>query len=155
MPNMDWASLSRSGKQKFGTCGEYYAKMEFTSYGLEVYTSEVDDHGIDFVVKSRKDFYEIQVKSVQICTGYVFMPKKYFDAGNPRLYLCLLLFEQGRLPDVYLIPATAWQTETPLLRDHDYNKPGQSGQREYGLNLSRKNMPLLSPYQFEKIVGQL
>lgn len=155
MPNMDWAALSKAGKQKFGSYGEYYAKMEFASYGLDVFTSEVDDHGVDFVVKSGKGFYEIQVKSVQVTTGYVFMPKKHFDAGNPRLYLCLLLFEQGRLPDMYLIPATAWQTETALLRDRNYDKPGQSSPAEYGVNLSRKNFPLLEKYRFDQVIGRL
>ena len=152
---MDWAALSRKGRQKFGTYGEYYAKMEFASYGLDVYTSEVDDHGVDFVVKGDRGFYEIQVKSIQLSTGYVFMPKEHFDAGDSGLYLCLLLFEQNRLPDLYLIPATAWQTANALFRDHNYDKPGQKSKPEYGLNLSRKNLPLLEPYAFEKMVGQL
>ena len=83
------------------------------------------------------------------------MRKTYFNAENPRLCLCLLLFEQGRLPDLYLIPATAWQTETPLFRSHEYGKPGQSSEAEYGLNLSRKNMPLLETFRFEKMVRQM
>ena len=32
-----------------------YAKMEFTSYGYDVYTSEVDDHGVDFVARNVKN----------------------------------------------------------------------------------------------------
>lgn len=60
---MKWSELN---KNQLGQYGEYYAKMEFTSYGYDVYTSEVDDHGVDFVardIKSR-EFYEIQVKSI-------------------------------------------------------------------------------------------
>lgn len=57
MPNMQRSQLS--GMQ-LGRYAEYYAKMEFTSYGFEVYTSEVDDHGVDFVAKQPKtsEFYE-------------------------------------------------------------------------------------------------
>jgi hypothetical protein len=46
MYNLIW---SRKGltPQKLGTFCEYYAKMALTSYGMSVYTAEVDDHGID------------------------------------------------------------------------------------------------------------
>ena len=64
MPNLNWNKLS--GLQ-LGRYAEYYAKMEFASYGFEVYTSEVDDHGVDFVVKNPQSdlFYEVQVKAVR------------------------------------------------------------------------------------------
>lgn len=41
--------------------------MEFASYGYDVYTSEVDDHGVDFVARNPRDgqYYEIQVKAVR------------------------------------------------------------------------------------------
>jgi hypothetical protein len=39
MPNTDWSKLSAL---QLGRYAEYFAKMEFASYGLEVYTTEVD-----------------------------------------------------------------------------------------------------------------
>lgn len=48
MPKMKWFELT---PLQLGRYAEYYAKMEFASYGFEVYTSEVDDHGVDFIVK--------------------------------------------------------------------------------------------------------
>ena len=49
---------------QLGRYGEYYAKIEFSSYNYEVYTSEVDNHGVDFVVKNSNmgEFFEVQVK---------------------------------------------------------------------------------------------
>jgi hypothetical protein len=152
MPNMDWKSLSGKSKQKFGSYGEYYAKMEFASYGFDVFTSEVDDHGVDFVVKGNNGFYEIQVKSIQATSGYVFMKKELFDVNNKDLYLCLLIFEQGRLPDLYLIAAEEWKNENELLRNRDYNKPEQSSKPEWGINTSKKNMCLLNKYALDKII---
>ena len=59
-----------------GRYAEYYAKMEFTSYGFDVYTSEVDDHGVDFVAKNLSgEYFEIQVKSVRN-DNYVFIHKE-------------------------------------------------------------------------------
>ena len=154
MPNEDWKCLSQESKQKFGSYGEYYAKMEFASYGADVYTSEVDDHGIDFVCKMKDVFLEIQVKSIQEGTGYVFMQKKYFDIENEHLFVCLLIFKQGCLPDMYLIPANAWKTTNELLRYRAYDKPGQKSEPEYGINVSNKNMKYLEEYRFDGVIRE-
>jgi len=78
MPNLEWFQLN---SLQLGRYGEYYAKMEFASYGMDVYTSEVDDHGVDFVAKTKSGkFIEIQVKSIRVeKTGYVFMTKEHFS----------------------------------------------------------------------------
>lgn len=57
MANTEWNKLSR---MQLGKYAEYYAKMEFASYGLDVYTSEVDDHGVDFIVKDKKSIVNYQ-----------------------------------------------------------------------------------------------
>lgn len=113
MPNTDWTKLS---SLQLGRYTEYFAKMEFASYGMEVYTTEVDDHGIDFIVKDKKGrFSEIQVKSKR-GKGYVFIPKSKFDINNKNLYLTLLAFEVGKLPDIFLIPAEAWRVPNEVLK---------------------------------------
>lgn len=155
MPKMDWKSLSEQSRSKFGAYGEYYAKMEFASYGFDVFTSEVDDHGIDFVVKGKQGYFAIQVKSVQVGTGYVFMGKEHFNIEDESLYLCLLIFEQEHLPKMYLLPATAWRTETDLLRYRPYDKPGYKSKPEYGINISNKNMLELTVYEFKNMVKSI
>ncbi|MBP1765042.1 MAG: hypothetical protein H6Q65_2100 [Firmicutes bacterium] len=150
MPNTSWSILN---KLQLGRYAEYYAKMEFASYGFEVYTSEVDDHGIDFIVKSKDgSFFEIQVKSVRQI-GYVFMQKEKWNIDNSNAYLVLLLFEDGILPEIYLIPATAWKTPNALFSDKDYE--GLKSKPEYGINLSKKNMQILNLYKFEEVLPQL
>ena len=42
----------RLNRMQKGTFGEYFAKMEFAMFGFEVYTSEVDDRGIDSALAS-------------------------------------------------------------------------------------------------------
>ena len=83
MPNLNWSELS---PLQLGRYAEYYAKMEFASYGYEVYTSEVDDHGVDFVVKvpGTAKFYEVQVKSVRDY-GYVFIAKSKIEAHGEKI----------------------------------------------------------------------
>ena len=146
MPNTKWFRMNR---MQLGRYAEYYAKMEFTSYGYEVYTSEVDDHGVDFVVKSPLDkrFYEVQVKSIRDFS-YVFMRKEYFPLDDNRL-LCLLRFVEGQLPEVYIIPAVEWLCPTVLLVEHNYAMEGQTSPPEWGINISKKNLDELAKYRSE------
>lgn len=150
MPNTDWSKLN---SLQLGRYAVYYAKMEFASYGFEVYTSEADDHGVDFIVKTKSGrFLEIQVKSVRQ-SNYVFMQKSKWNIESPDTFLALLLFEDGKLPDTYLIPATIWKNKNELFCDKDYidlkSKP------EYGLNQSKKNMLLLKSYKLEEMIMTL
>ena len=69
----NWKALNR---QQVGTFSEYFVKMELTMLGFQVYSTEVDDRGIDFVVRYEKGpFLSIQVKSIRE-KGYVFMRRK-------------------------------------------------------------------------------
>ncbi|ABN51765.1 MAG TPA: hypothetical protein DEF39_06610 [Hungateiclostridium thermocellum] len=124
--------------------------MEFASYGFEVYTSEVDDHGIDFIAKTKSGvFLEIQVKSIRKLS-YVFVQKEKWNIESPNTYLALLIFEDGKFPESYLIPATAWKTPNELFCDRDY--VGLKSKLEYGLNISKKNMKLLQEYKMEDVI---
>lgn len=147
MPNTNWSELSHL---QLGRYAEYYAKMEFASYGYDVYTSEVDDHGVDFVAKSPVDgeYYEIQVKAVRNL-DYVYIRKDKMVLAPKRL-VYLLLFSNGALPDCYVIPSQAWNNPNALLVERNYDKPGQKSDPEWGINLSRRNLPLLEPYREEQ-----
>ena len=90
MPNTDWTKLNHL---QIGKYAEYYAKMEFASYGFEVYTSEVDDHGVDFIAKlpNGSRFYEVQVKSVRDY-GYVYIAKSKMPILSENRLVCYLHF---------------------------------------------------------------
>lgn len=147
MPNTNWSELSHL---QLGRYAEYYAKMEFASYGYDVYTSEVDDHGVDFVARNPDDgqYYEIQVKAVRNL-DYVYIRKDKMVLSPARL-VYLLLFSNGTLPDCYVIPSQTWKDPNALFVDRNYDKPGQKSPPEWGINLSKKNLPLLEPYREEQ-----
>lgn len=149
---MDWSKLT---KLQLGRYAEYFVKMEFTLHGFDVYSAEVDDKGIDFVVRKDADkYYDIQVKSARLLkTGnYIFMQKaKFQPCGN--LYAAIVLFTDGHAPDLYLIPSTAWLIPDALCRDRDYE--GKKSKPEYGLNISARNMPLLAEYSFSNMLTRL
>lgn len=154
MPNLKWDHLN---SMQIGRYAEYYAKMELASYGFEIYTSEVDDHGVDFIAKSNRDFYEIQVKSLRTekKSNYTYVEKTKMDINDRCRFICFLYFTNMQLPEVYLIPATAWKNTNEVLVDREYNKPGQKSKPEWGISLSKKNKGLLDNYKIENYIDNL
>lgn len=151
MPNKNWAILNPN---QLGRYAEYFAKMEFASYGLEVFGSEVDDRGIDFIVKDKKGrFFEIQVKSKR-GNGYVFAEKNKFNIDNEHLFLVLLIFKEGLLPEIFLIPSGIWNAPNEVFVDRKYDKPGQKSKPEYGINISNKNFDILKKFDFEETIKE-
>lgn len=123
-----WSKLS---PMQLGQYGEYYAKMEFTSYGFDVYTSEVDDRGVDFVAKRNGIFYEVQVKSIRK-DNYMFIRKSKLVLDDRHL-ICYLRFVDGQLPEVYVIPASVFlEPDGALFTSKDY--VGLKSDPEYGVN---------------------
>ena len=150
MYNLIW-SRSDLTPQKLGTFCEYYAKMTLASYGMDIYTSEVDDHGIDFVAERKGGFLKFQVKAIRTATsGYVYMRQEHFDIEDEKLFLFLILLTDGEHPATYIIPATAWKQQNDLLVYHAYE--GKKSKPEYGVNVSVRNMAELEQYRLETVL---
>lgn len=150
MYNLIW-TRSELTPQKLGTFCECYAKMTLVSYGFNVFASEVDDHGIDFVAESTKGFLKFQVKAIRTTKSrYVFMRKSYFDIEDPNLFLFLVLLTDGEHPKAYLIPATAWKQDSKMLVFHSYE--GKKSKPEYGVNVSKKHKAELETYKLESML---
>jgi hypothetical protein len=149
MLRYQWSLLN---KQQVGAYAEYFVKMELTMYGFQVYETEVDDRGIDFIARYENGpFIEFQVKSTRLI-GYIFAQKEKF-ALQDNLFMAVALFSEGTQPDLFLIPARAWQYPNPLFVSRDYE--GLKSKPEWGLNLSQKNLDTLKKYRFDEIVSGL
>ena len=142
---------NRSSHLQIGRYAEYFVKMEFTLFGFEVYTAEVDDRGVDFVIRKDDRYYDVQVKSAR-GLNYIFFPKDKFSPRD-NLLAAIVLFFDGEPPQLYLIPSKEWLKPNALLVSRDYE--GKKSKPEWGLNLSKKNLPLLSRFAFDKIVQEL
>lgn len=147
MPNKNYEVLNN---QQIGRYGEIYALMEFLSYGIDAYTTQVDDHGVDLVVKSENGvFCEIQVKALYK-SKYVCFNNEFIEGKDGKFrdnyYICLILLKDNEEPAIYLIPTAAWEdTESGLFANYEY---------EYGISISNKNFELLEQYSFEKSVNK-
>jgi hypothetical protein len=140
-----WADLNHL---QTGRYGEYFAKMAFVRAAFDVFNAEVDDKGIDFVLRINDDpprYHDVQVKTVRSRDTYVFMRKDKFRLA-PNLLLALVILGAGSEPEMYLIPASAWRNAKPPFADRDYD--GKKSAPEYGLTLSPSNMMALEPFRF-------
>ena len=154
MKKKSWSELNHL---QVGQYAEYYAKMLFTRYGFDVYTSEVDDKGIDFIVKSEKGkFFEMQVKSIRTDkSSYVFQSKDKFDIMNKNLFMVLVLFSGEDEPEIFLLNSQNWLTEDDLFRNREYESRGLKSKDEWGLNITKKSSSILKNYLLENCIEQL
>lgn len=153
MPNLNWDNINNL---QVGRYAEYLAKMEFASYGFEIYTSEVDDHGIDFVMKKGNNpFYEVQVKSLRESNdgNYIFMTKDKFDINNDRLLLCFIHFQTGKLPFVYIVPSAVWKQPNEVFVSRDYQ--GKKSRPEWGLRYSKIHRDSMKVYLIDNYIKNL
>jgi len=84
--------------------------------------------------------------------NYIFFPKDKFNLRE-NLLAAIVIFFEGKPPKIYLIPSTEWSKPNNLFVSRDYE--GEKSEPEWGLNLSRKNLPLLEQFEFDKIVQNL
>jgi hypothetical protein len=134
MQRHDWKCLN---SRQIGKYAEYFVKMELTMHGLDIYTPEVDDKGIDFIVRKSADkYWEVQVKSVHK-SKYIFFPKSKFEIKRANLLVAVVLFVAGEVPSIYLIPVQAWKTPNSLFVSRDFGE-GKKSTPEWGIQLSKK-----------------
>ena len=145
MSRFDWANLKLT-RQQLGRYAEYFVKMEMVMYGLDVYTAEVDQLGIDFVVRAKNGVhYDVQVKSVYQA-GQIYLAKQTFNPNDPKMLLVVAVFEELKPPSLYLLRASEWLNLRGCFTSHD-----KETYQEWGLSLSNKHMPFLQDHAFDKV----
>jgi len=147
----DWDKLNHL---QIGKYAEYFVKMEFTKAGFDVYTAEVDDKGIDFIIrKNENEYFGLQNKSIRFPrTKYVFMQKTKFQPRKS-LLLSLVIFEQDKEPTFILIPSLNWIKKShPALKERDYID--KKSKPEWGLDVTKSNIEELKQmYNFDKQIA--
>lgn len=145
MLEIEWSKLGIS-PQQFGAFGEHYARALLMLYGCRTYAPDIDDHGIDLLVETHERILKMQIKTIRLRAGYVFMKERDFCIQDSSLYLFLIVLTDGLEPSVYLIPANAWtRTDKPCFVYHAYDTP------EYGVNISVRSMAQLEEYQLQRV----
>lgn len=150
------SSLNKLSSQRIGRFAEYWVKLSLTLAGLDIYSTEVDDKGIDFVGKVNRDRYvDFQVKSIRTKTSYIYIKKETWKDGlHENLYLVLVVITEKGMPEIFLIPSIVWRTPNKIFVDRPYGKEGQKSKPEWGMNIPKK-LELLSEFEFTKQVEKI
>lgn len=132
--------------------------MEFVLLACDVFSSEVDRHGIDLVVRSRtRQHFDVQVKSFRLKKGqtpYVFMQKAKFRIHETML-LALVKFVDGEPPTLFLVQSGMKGRPHDILESRDYGE-GKKSDPEWGVTVSRKKLARLTEEcAFHSIVTRL
>jgi len=142
-----WSKLNRQQK---GTYGEYLAKMEFTMYGFSVFTAEIDDRGIDFVLRNNKgEHFDVQVKTITE-RNYTYIAESKFNA---KLIICLVVLKENEEPSIYLFKGTDWEIDkSGLFNQKKYPK---SKEADFGINITKARLQHLENYEFSKVIESI
>jgi hypothetical protein len=147
----DYGKLSHL---QVGKIGEYWTKIWLTFAGFDIYTSDVDDKGIDFIIRTDNEKHiDIQVKTIRENTKYIYITKDSWKKHGLRenLYLAIVIMHNNKMPMIYFIPSTVWRTPNELFKDKDYK--GLKSKPEWGINLSKKNIELLAKYDITRMIN--
>jgi len=156
----DRHNWSRLNRLQLGKYAEYLVKMEFVLCGCDVFTAEVDDHGIDLVLRTQQGrHFDVQVKSFRLDTKrgtpYVFLPKRKLVIC-PSFLLALVEFVDGQPATLFLMPSGLDSGDpNPIFESRDYGN-GKKSEPEWGLTLSKRKLAsLVAECSFRGVVQAL
>ena len=90
-PEHSWAHLN---PLQVGRYAEYLVQLEFTRLGFSVFGAEVDDRGIDMVIRTdAAQHFDVQVKSSRKMS-YIFLSKDKFPIAK-NLLAAIVIFLEG------------------------------------------------------------
>ena len=90
------------------------------------------------------------INAIYIIIRFILLYCKFLPTGSreePKIILddvhlvCYLRFTDGSLPEVYIFPATVWNSPNGVFTIHDYKRP------EYGISGAKKYRKALEPYK--------
>lgn len=151
--NFEYSNLNRFQVGKFG---EYWVKMWLSLARFDTYTTEIDDKGIDFIIRLNNDKHlDIQVKTIRK-KGYIYIPKHIWKYSlRENLILALVILNDNEIPQLFLIPSTVWNNPNELFCDRDYLKENQKSLPEWGINISNRNLNLLEEFSVSNMMEKL
>lgn len=138
-------------KVQKGSFGEAFSKMAFTLEGFEVYSSEYDDRGIDFIVRnSSGKYFPVQVKTTDDRSN-PFIKKDRFQETDEFIF-CAVRIIESELPTLYIARGSEWKSNFECL---NYNSNGGASGPYYEILFSAKYTKQLEQFEFRKYIDNI
>ena len=132
-----------------GSLGVAFSKMAFTLEGFEVYNSEYDDRGIDFIIRNRSGkFFSVQVKTTDERSN-PFIKEDKFQISNDFIF-CAVRIIEGKPLSLYIARGSDWgKGEFKCL---NYNPKGGLSGAYYEIRFSKKYQAKLTIFEFQNYI---
>ena len=131
-----------------GSLGEAFSKMAFTLEGFEVYGSEYDDRGVDFIVRNGSGrFFDVQVKATDESSN-PFIKKSKFRESDDFIFCAVRVVEDENL-SLYIARGSDWASDFDCL---NYNADGGSSGPYYEIRFSARYREQLAQFEFQSYV---
>ncbi|TWT51304.1 hypothetical protein Pla22_40810 [Rubripirellula amarantea] len=137
-----------------GCFAEAYSKMAFTLEGFEVYDSEYDDRGIDFVCRSPGGvFYSVQVKATDTTSNQTnpFIFESKFQKTSDFL-MCAVRLAEGFRPSIYLARGSDWGGTSECL---GFNANGGNSGAYYEMRFAKRYADSIELHTFADYIHRL
>jgi hypothetical protein len=130
-----WSALSRGEVRDHGRA-VVKAAMERAGFATDQDGSVIRGH-------RQGERIEVHVRTLRTPVYSCWEKKRFLIESNR--FGALVLLRDGEPPAAYLVPANAWLAPNELVVSRDYE--GLASEPEWGLNLSRRTLPLLEEYR--------
>jgi hypothetical protein len=146
-----WSRLTPSTLSQYA---EHWAKLRFMECGVDAFSAGPNDRAINCLVRYAPG------RCLEVCViatrnrSRVFIEKALLGANPERIAarlrqafcVAFFLFEDGREPEMYLIPGDAWLEPNPCLVDNN-DAEDELGPR-FEINPEEKYEAILNKYRF-------
>ncbi len=145
---------SRLTPQTLAQYAEHWAKMRFIECGLDAYSAGPNDRAIDCLiryapgrclevcVKASRGRNRVSIEKALVGSS----PDRVAARLRQAFCVAFFLFEDGREPEMYLIPGDAWLEPNPCLVDN--NDPEDESGPRFEINPAENYESILSKYSF-------
>jgi hypothetical protein len=150
-----WKSCRGLNNIQKGSFGVAYSKMAFTLEGFEVYNSEYDDRGVDFVIQSKSSqFFLVQVKSTIDDNANPFIKKNKFQVSENFVF-CVVRIIDGKEPILYIARGSDWKEKSKKCDCLHYNQKGGESGPYYEIRFASKYKNQLKNFEFQTYIKKL
>ncbi len=133
-----------------------YAKV-FLENRIKALGGDLIDYklaGSNMCARIKGKYYKFKVKSIRKPnTRYIKIKKSDVDIEDDSLFIAIILFYEDGISKIFLIPVAELANENNLFRNRNYLKMKSSP--EWGLNVTDKNMDILSKFQLSIMLKKL
>lgn len=136
-----------------GWFGATYSKLAFTLEGFEVYSSEYDDRGVDFVIRNKSgQFFSVQVKTTIDDTANPFIKKDKFHSCENFIF-CAVRIIEGMKPTLYITRGSDWNSNK--YECLNYNPNGGGHGPYYEICFASKYKDQLKDFEFQTYIERM